>query len=487
MSSLFSRGFKSRPKNSKLFSGKSLPLNTADYDEPTIEELKESVKVTVEDIVLDSQQRECVYSDEHNILVVAGAGSGKTRVLTERIRHLIDDLEVPPSNIVSITFTNMAAEEMRIRLSDIDNIGDAFIGTIHSFANHVMKESGETYTLLSDELNIALHRELIAKYCIHLTEDRYMEYLDVINLIAQGKAPESAATDLLTPSEQNELEKLEMTAEFVENDLKQKNRVSFGESIYTLCKKRHIITFNELLRRAKAYFTRIGATIEYVFVDEFQDVGNLEYNFIRSLNAENYFFVGDDYQAIYGFKGGNVHIFKSLVKDDTFTKYMLTNNYRNGTAILDVAEIVISQVDDRIKKEITPMQDFEGTVRITPKANIYRVLQDLVYDVEDYSQYFILVRTNKELYEMTETCSSLGLPYITFKREGMSLAELKRKMKKNAIKILTVHTAKGLEVDNVILYGNFPITVPYYRMNKEERRVMYTGITRARKNLMIMN
>lgn len=484
MSSLFSRGFNNRPVKSKFF-GSSNQVSS-DYEEPTLEELKEAVKVSVEDIVLDPQQRECVYSTEKNIIVVAGAGSGKTRVLTERIRHLVKDLNVPTSNIVSITFTNMAAEEMRARLSDIDTIGDAFIGTIHSFANRIMKESGERYTILSDELNVALHTELIGKYCKYLTEDKYLDYMDLQNQVSQGKIDESAVTGFLTPSELSELNKLEYTSEFVKEDIEKGTNITFGESVYTLCQQRHIITFNELLRRAKSYFERIRATIEYVFVDELQDVGSLEYNFIRSLNAENYFFVGDDYQAIYGFKGGNVHIFKNLVADESFKTYMLTNNYRNGTDILDLADIVISQVDDRIRKEIVPTKTDKGSVKIMPKSHIVSVLQDLSFK-EDFSEYFILVRTNKELYEMTEKCASMGIPCITFKREGMSLLELKKKMKKNAVKILTVHTSKGLEVDNVILYGNFPVSVPFYRVNKEERRVMYVGITRARNNLIILN
>lgn len=484
MSSLFSRGFNNRPVKSKFFGSNNQV--SSDYEEPTLEELKEAVKVSVEDIVLDPQQRDCVYSTEKNIIVVAGAGSGKTRVLTERIRHLVKDLNVPTSNIVSITFTNMAAEEMRARLSDIDTIGDTFIGTIHSFANRIMKESGERYTILSDELNVALHRELIGKYCKFLTEDRYLDYMDLQNQVSQGKIDERAVTGFLTPSEFSELNKLEYTSEFVKEDVEKGTNITFGESIYTLCQQRHIITFDELLRKAKSYFERIRATIEYVFVDELQDVGSLEYNFIRSLNAENYFFVGDDYQAIYGFKGGNVHIFKNLVADETFKTYMLTNNYRNGTDILDLADIVISQVDDRIRKEIVPTKVDKGRVKIMPKSHIVSVLQDLSFK-EDFSEYFLLVRTNKELYEMTEKCTSLGIPCITFKREGMSLLELKKKMKKNAVKILTVHTSKGLEVDNVILYGNFPVSVPFYRVNKEERRVMYVGITRARNNLIILN
>lgn len=485
MSSLFSRGFDK--SKSRLFSNNLTNQVIDDYEEPTIEELKKSVETKVEDIVLDSQQYECVYSTEKNIIVVAGAGSGKTRVLTERIRHLINDLSIPASNIVSITFTNMAAEEMRMRLSDIDSIGDAFIGTIHAFANRIMKESGEKFTLLSEELNISLHQELIKKYCTALSEERYMQYLDLLSDIAQGKASESSAQNFFMPSEFNELNKIEMSADFIKEDLKSPNPISFGESVATLCKQRHIITFDELLRKAKTYFERIKATIEYVFVDELQDVGTLEYNFIRSLNAENYFFVGDDYQAIYGFKGGNVRIFKNLVKDNSFKTYMLTNNYRNGTDILALADIVIRQVDDRIKKDIVPIRTEAGEVRIMTKAHLPHLLEDLFYKQDNLKDYFILVRTNKELYEMMNKCASLGLPYITFKREGMTLSELKRKMNKNAIKILTVHTSKGLEVDNVILYGNFPIEVPYYRINKEERRVMYTGITRARKSLTILN
>lgn len=480
MSSLFSRGFKKPTSKTGLFKSQSA------YKEPEIKELK-SLKTKTEAITLDSQQEEIVHSTASNIIVVAGAGSGKTRVLTERIRYLIKDLKVPPHNIVSITFTNMAAEEMKMRLSDLSNIGDAFIGTIHSFANHIMKESGERYTLLTDEIDMALHTELINKYCENLTEGRYLDYKDLEAQVTVGKADEKALQRFFTPSEESDYLKLHYSAEIVYDDIKDGTKYTYGESIGTLCKQRGIITFDELLKKAIAYFERIKARLEYVFVDELQDVGTLEYGFIKSLNAENYFFVGDDYQSIYGFKGGNVNIFKGLCSDPNFTMYMLTNNYRNGTDILELADSVIKQVDSRIKKDITPISTEKGTVRINTKTAIFTVLGELKHKVKDYREYFLLVRTNKELYEMTNKCEELGLPYVTFKREGMSLSDLKKKMALNAIKILTVHTSKGLEADHVILYGNFPLVVPYYRKNDEERKVMYVGITRARKSITILN
>ena len=223
-----------------------------------------------------------------------------------------------------------------------------------------------------------------------------------------------------------------------------------------------------------------------VFVDEFQDVGTLEYNFIKSLNADNYFFVGDDFQSIYGFKGGNVRIFKSLVSDIDYHTYYLTNNYRNGTSIINLASYVIGQVENKIEKTITPISSESGNVVIQNKRNIIGVLYSL-QNKKDYRDWFILVRTNKELFEMADRCQQLNIPYTSFKREGMSYTELNKRLALNCVKILTVHTSKGLEADNVILYGNFPLNVPYYRKNDDERKVMYVGITRARKNLIILN
>ena len=480
LNNIFSRGFNNK-SNKGVYTP---PCNIDDCEEEEVTELE---VLPAPKITLDSQQEAVVYSTEKNIIVVAGAGSGKTRVLTERIKYLVETLHVPAHNIVSITFTNMAAEEMKLRLSDVEGIGDAFIGTIHSFANHIMKESGEKYTLFNDDLDNQLHKELIEKYCTHLTIDRYLEYKDLKALSDTGKVPQSEVDNFFLPSERSEFNTLHAPAEVVKNDLKEEVHVTFGESIETLCKKRGIITFDELLIKAKHYFEKLGASIDYVFVDEFQDVGTLEYNFIRSLSANNYFFVGDDYQSIYGFKGGNVKIFLSLVNSEDFTTYFLTNNYRNGTQILKLATNIINQVDEKVEKNIVPISTFEGEIEVLTRNQLNNVLSRLLYTEKDFKDWFFLTRTNKELYDVTDMCINLGIPYTTFKREGMTLADLNKKKASKKLKILTVHTAKGLEIDNVILYGNFPLFLPYYRKNDDERKVMYVGITRAIKRLIILN
>lgn len=436
-------------------------------------------------ITLDAQQDSAVHARDNNILVVAGAGSGKTRVLTERIKFLLGE-GVPPCNIVAITFTNMAAEEMKERLSDIEGVGDAFIGTIHSFANRVMKLSGEKYRIYDDGIDNDFHRELIERYCKSLTFDKYLEYKDLKTQEMMGKISEKEMNDFLLPSEAGELRLIERNQEDIECEIETVGTTQFPESIDTLCKKHGVITFDELLRKAEAYFRQINAQIEHVLVDEFQDVGTLEFNFIESLQAENYFLVGDDWQSLYSFKGGNVRIFMKLIEDGIFHVFYLINNYRNSKAVLEIADIIINQVYNKIDKTVIPISEEEGSVQILSKRTLPSVLK-AIKDDGNYKDYFILVRTNKDIFKLADMCEDLELPFTTFKRDGMSLADLKRHMDSNRVKILTVHVSKGLEVKNVLLYGNFPVQCPNYMRDEEERKVMYVGITRAKENLIIMN
>ena len=271
-----------------------------------------------------------------------------------------------------------------------------------------------------------------------------------------------------------------------EIDLLGADKVQFPESIKTLCKKRNVITFDQLLRMATDYFNSINATIGHVLVDELQDVGTLEFNFIESLQADNYFLVGDDWQSIYSFKGGNVNIFLKLIEDGMFNVYYLTNNYRNSQQVLEMSQQIISQVTKKIDKVITPVYNSEGNVTVMSKTKLPEVLRQISRE-ENYKDWFLLVRTNKELYELAEKCAEYEVPYTTFKREGMSLSELRQRMNMNKVKVLTVHVSKGLEAKNVLLYGNFPIVCPNYRKDEEERKVMYVGVTRAIDNLYILN
>lgn len=428
---------------------------------------------------LDKNQQKAVESNAKDIMVIASAGSGKTFTLVERVRHLVEVKNVEPSSIACITFTNMASNEMKKRLGDVVGIGDAFIGTIHSFANTIFKQSAINYMLLTTEKSIELHTEVLERNIFlyrNLTLQDYLEFLDIEKLYLQGLVSEEEAipVNFFSPSKYAEYMKLE-------------------NSVYALCKERNIITFNELLEKTKEYYESIDGSMEYVLVDEFQDVGLLEAQFISSLNATNTFLVGDDYQSIYGFKGADVDIFKNVVRDKNVEVITLENSYRCAKEILEFGDKIIKQVKSRIKKNVIPMSTTKGRVRVDTKSNVDLYLSEIAQQ-GDFRDWFILCRSNKEVFEMLGKLRSIGVPCMTFKREGHTEAEMMEALESNIVKILTVHVSKGLESKNVILYGRFPETLPGWMMKtakikqvEEERRVMYVGVTRAKENLIVLN
>lgn len=418
---------------------------------------------------LDKHQVDVVLSEAPRILVVAGAGSGKTRVLTERVRRLLQE-GVPAHNIVAITYTNMAAEEMKERLSDIDNIGDAFVGTIHSFANKIYKTSGVKYQILNSEIEQRVYYEVLhmPKYK-DLTFRRWIKYNDLMKQVEEFKIDESIAQNFLLPSEQ-----------FVLNKCK--------EDVYRIYERDGIIDFKQLLEYSTEYFKSLGAHLEHLFVDELQDIDSSEYAFLEALNAENYFYVGDDWQAIYGWKGGDVSIFKRLVHDDSFKVYYLNNNYRNPKSIIGLGNQIIDQIFSRvIPKSTNAVSTKTGIITISSKSQKHKLVDMLKQDSDNLKDWFVLTRTNKEAHMLSDLLDDNEVSHLFIKKSDYSLAELKEAMQENAVKILTVHSAKGLESKKVILYGTFPIVQPRYMLNEDERKVMYVGVTRAEEELHIFN
>lgn len=421
---------------------------------------------------LSKIQNDIVTTTENKVVVVAGSGSGKTRVLTERIGHLLKE-GVAPHNIVAITFTNLAAQEMRDRLADFPGIGDAFIGTIHGFANSIYRESGYTYRILSTEVSIELYKEVLSNQTGYPGEvkglyfERYLAYLDMRILADRGQISEDEVDEFLLVSEREALK-----------DAKK--------AVKRICRERNIIDFGQLLEKSKEYFASIGGGLDHLLVDEYQDVGRLEAGFIEGLDAENTFFVGDDWQAIYAFKGGDVSLFTRLINDPEYTTYKLADNYRSKKAILDFGETIISQVHDRIKKEVVPKRGDGGTVTIGTKPQLRTYLQNIKNE-ESYQDWFILTRSNQEIFKIQAILEEMDIPHVSFRKSNMTKTEMDALLGMGAVKLLTVHTSKGLESKNVLLYGNFPVAVPKWRLNEDERRVMYVGVTRAEDKLVVLN
>ena len=236
---------------------------------------------------LSKAQKEIVDSTSKKIIVDAGSGSGKTRVLTERVRKILNS-RTDPRSVVVITFTNMAANELKERLSEVKGSEKCFIGTIHSYANSLLKDSGLDYEIFSEEYQTMFMKQLIEKYGYYSTFSDYELFLKCDKQVAAGRMSKNEVRQKFSDYKVYD----EILALLGRSDNK-----SVKETVVTLCKENNIITFDELIELATDYFKRSKIKLEYLFVDELQDIGYLEYNFLLGLNAENYFVIGDDYQC----------------------------------------------------------------------------------------------------------------------------------------------------------------------------------------------
>lgn len=424
----------------------------------------------------DDDQLAIINSTDDNIVVVAGAGSGKTTVLTERIRKLLKD-GVKPESIVAITFTKMAAEEMIERLSDTEGYDKMFIGTIHAFANELYKGSGVQFSILDDESEMYLMQDICKDSRVHI---KYSVYTD----FKSQRYDNGQVYEYITQKYGfSVMEELRHILEYPPNN-------KYPITVSLLAKIRNYITFDELIKRCTAYFEQTGNYVDYLFVDEFQDVGTLEYEFIKCLNARHNFVVGDDYQAIYGFKGATDKYFKFLVNNSKWKIYLLKNNYRCGSQIINYANTIINDNVIDYDEELKPAVCKSGFKGNIAKRNIRSIINKIKLDHKVnniyYKDWFILCRTNKDINLVMDLLNDSEIPCNTFKKGSMNLADMKQLLNDDVVKVITIHSAKGLEADNVYVYWDNPEYGRYGSPNIEDFKLYYVACTRAKHNLFIL-
>lgn len=336
---------------------------------------------------LSKIQKEIVEAKEPYILVNSCAGSGKTRCLVHRLQYLLN-IGVAPSKIVTITFTNAAAEEILDRIARPQGL---FVGTIHSYANQLLLMGGiDTSDILDKE------------------------------------------------------------------------------------------QFDKLFSRIKKHPDCIKE-VEYLLLDEGQDSTAQQFEFaLETVNPKNWMIFSDHRQSIYRFSGATPEYILNLMESPEVTTYELTENYRNAPEILQYAKNGIRTLGKDYEDYSIPMSKFHGRVIDVPYSGegIVTTIERYVNRGDcDYKDWFILTRTNAELDAIMQVLNRHKIPADTFKRAQLDNKGLKEKMRENTVKVLTIHTAKGLEADNVVVIG------ARYR-DIEEKCVNYVAATRARKLLV---
>lgn len=365
---------------------------------------------------LNDEQLKAVKSDAKHILVLAGAGSGKTRVLTQRIAYLIENEGVSPYAIFAVTFTNKAASEMTRRLESPLRVSvrGMWVGTFHGIAHRLLRthwqEAGlqENFQIMDSDDQHRLVRNVIKS--LDIDEDRYpakQAQWFINNKKDEGLRPEHIALD---------------------NDVYTKTLLKIYIAYEDTCKQSGLLDFAELLLRAhellrdnESLLKHYQERFKYVLVDEFQDTNTIQYAFIRLLaGAEaNLMVVGDDDQSIYGWRGAkveNIHRFNKDFKDCVTIR--LEQNYRSTNTILKTANALIHQNPTRLGKNLWSAGDLGEKISLYAAFNdmdearfIMQRIKEWRREGNDLKDVAILYRSNAQSRVLEESFIQEKIPY----------------------------------------------------------------------------
>lgn len=367
---------------------------------------------------LNDKQKEAVLHFEGPLLILAGAGSGKTRVLTHRIAYLIEEHQVPPYHILALTFTNKAANEMRERVNNIIEYGagSIWVSTFHSTCVRILRRFidhlgyDNAFTIYDSDDQKSLMKDICKQLNIDTKKYKERTFLNTIS---------SAKDELKTPEQ------------YADEVAKEYNKKIFGR-VYKEYQKRlkqnNALDFDDLIMLTVQLFRQNAEILNhyqerfpFILVDEYQDTNTAQFTLLSLLASryQNLCVVGDDDQSIYRFRGANIHNILNFEKIFPATKVIrLEQNYRSTKNILAAASGVIKHNSMRKEKTLWTTAEAGAPISYGRYDNEYEEAQGIAADIHrqvkdgmSYSDFAILYRTNAQSRVFEEKLIYEGIPY----------------------------------------------------------------------------
>ena len=367
---------------------------------------------------LNDKQKEAVLHFEGPLLILAGAGSGKTRVLTHRIAYLIEEHQVPPYHILALTFTNKAANEMRERVNNIIEYGagSIWVSTFHSTCVRILRRFidhlgyDNAFTIYDSDDQKSLMKDICKQLNIDTKKYKERTFLNAIS---------SAKDELKTPEQ------------YADEVAKEYNKKIFGR-VYKEYQKRlkqnNALDFDDLIMLTVQLFQQNAEILNhyqerfpFILVDEYQDTNTAQFTLLSLLASryQNLCVVGDDDQSIYRFRGANIHNILNFEKIFPATKVIrLEQNYRSTKNILAAASGVIKHNSMRKEKTLWTTAEAGAPISYGRYDNEYEEAQGIAADIHhqvkdgmSYNDFAILYRTNAQSRVFEEKLIYEGIPY----------------------------------------------------------------------------
>ncbi len=364
--------------------------------------------------MLNNRQKEIVETVEQNLLVIAGAGSGKTRCITARAGHIATS-GVDPQNILIVTFTNKAASELKERLrEDNSQLSWSWVGTFHSICARILRIDGEkigvqkNFTIADGKDQKGIAKSIVKKLGV---DPRKFSYIKMLSSISNHK------NKLLDP---------EGYAKNNEDSLYTRTTTTLYKRYQAFLEDNNSLDFDDLLMKTvlllkenKAIRDKYRKKFRYIMVDEFQDTNFAQYEILRMLwgAGQNICVVGDDDQSIYSWRGANFTNLFNFEKDFAPVKVVkLEQNYRSTQQILDLANCLIKNNEQRHEKQLFAQEGFTGNLpSIKALTDEYMEAKFIVKEIKkiaDYQNTAILYRVNSQSRILENVLIEKKIPYV---------------------------------------------------------------------------
>jgi superfamily I DNA/RNA helicase len=458
----------------------------------------------------NDEQKKAIITSSPNTLCIAGAGTGKTTVLTKRIEFLIKFRAVPQEAILAITFTRKARQEMIKRLHKIFPVNNIKVETFNSFCEKILKKHNN---LAYDKpVKVVGYGDKLRLFR-HALDKQHVSAEKALDLYFNG-GQKTKTDDQLFNIFMNDCFFLRDYAKFKGKPLddlmrgKSSRNSERAKLVYSICKsieeemdKLGLRDFADQLLDAITLFKKNPDLIprfSHILVDEYQDVNSTQIELIKILNPENIFAVGDPRQSIFGWRGSDIRHILNFEQENQSTEVVtLTKNYRS-------TDCIVSLINSSIKTmgllDLEPVIRAEKEIKLlnfaSDEAEFEFIIQAIASSKGPRNSIFVLARTNKQLNELSLMLKARGIKHIMKNDEGDQDLEVSS----DEITLATVHAIKGLEAETVFLIGctnnNFPcraqehpvtelIELEAYNTEEEERRLFYVAMSRARKALYL--
>lgn len=448
-------------------------------------------------IILDEEQINAIIDNSKNVIVIAGAGAGKTTVISAKIKYMVDKLKINPKDILIISFTNKAINELKDRINVQFNI-PVDISTFHSYAYKIVKSIDKSYSI-GESKNIL--KKLI---------ENNDETSNMMKLLKKDKIYKKNISKYNSEREyfvNFTVDNLSLYKMGMSSDIKASKYCKYYDYLSNLLlsynietSKTKILDFEDIINKAFEYLKETNHLYKYIIVDEFQDVSFNRYNLLKYLsiyNDSHIFVVGDDWQSIYSFAGSDNSLFLNYKSDMNASIHKITNTYRNSNQLINIAGSFVMKNSNQIVKQLKSSKNIDNPVRIyyyKKSINFVfdRVIKEIINDFGINKSILVLGRYKKDLDKITSDLFIIRNGSIKYKKN-----------KELNIDFLTIHSSKGLGYDNVVIINGedglfgFPNTKKEPLVRKEllpkedkiyeERRLFYVALTRTKNRVYILS